>query len=190
MRPQPQPTRPRVDVRLARVGDAEGVVALQNAIYREGRWFVGDGPPGVGALAGRIRAAPPGQSLHLVATALRPSDGGRDGGRVVGWLELHRLQPDRLQHVAVLTLAVAADHRRRGIGRRLLRRALHWAPRVGIRKVSLHVRAGNRAAVALYHDEGFELEGRERDQVRTENGFEDNLLMARFVGPAAGEGSA
>jgi hypothetical protein len=43
------------------------------------------------------------------------------------------------------------------------------------------VRAGYRAAVALYRREGFELEGRERDQVCDAGVLEDNLLMAKFL---------
>jgi ribosomal protein S18 acetylase RimI-like enzyme len=43
------------------------------------------------------------------------------------------------------------------------------------------VRAGNEAAILLYKEEGFVLEGRERNQVRTREGYEDNLIMAKFL---------
>ena len=48
-------------------------------------------------------------------------------------------------------------------------------------KLQLSVRAGNGAAVALYEREGFVLEGCERNQVFDDGGFEDNLLMAKFL---------
>jgi ribosomal protein S18 acetylase RimI-like enzyme len=99
-----------------------------------------------------------------------------------GWLELHRMQPRRLQHVAVLTVAVAPAWRHRGLGRGLLRRCYVWARDVGVVKVSLNVRAGNAAAIALYLSEGFVEEGRERAQVRTDDGdLEDNVIMGRWV---------
>lgn len=159
-------------LRPATEADAAALVRLQRAIYREGRWFVGDGPPSQEALARRLRAVDPDSSLVLVAL---------DGEEAAGWLELHRLPPERLRHTAMLTIAVAARWRRRGLGRRLLRRAYRWAERAGVRKLSLNVRAGNRAARALYETEGFVIEGCERDHVRTDEGFEDNVIMAKFL---------
>jgi ribosomal protein S18 acetylase RimI-like enzyme len=83
-----------------------------------------------------------------------------------------------MEHVATLTLAVAAPARRRGVGRRLLRALTPWARRLGVRKLRLDVRAGNDAARALYASEGYRIEGIERDQIRDHDGFEDNVIMA------------
>lgn len=163
-----------MNIRPALPRDAAALAELQESIYREGRWFVGDGGVAPEALARRLRSLDPKRSLWLLAAA---------GGEPVAWLELHRMVPSRLDHVASLTLAVAKRWRRHGLGRRLLHACYPWAERVGVRKIRLDVRAGNAAAVALYRAEGFALEGRERDQVRVGGGFEDNLIMARFVRP-------
>jgi ribosomal protein S18 acetylase RimI-like enzyme len=170
---------PRPALRYAKPSDAEALRALQQEIYREGRWFVGDGPPSTAALQRQLRGLDPQQSLVLVATF---------GGAVCAWLELNRLQAQRLNHVAVLTLAVAQRQRRYGLGRELLGRAIAWARQVGIEKISLNVRSGNEAAIALYRATGFVQEGRERRHIRGDNGFEDNLVMAAFLngGPSAG----
>lgn len=136
---------------------------------------MGDGPPSESTLVARLRAEP-SLSLWLVA------EGESAGSPLLAWLELHRLPPVRLRHVATLTLAIAPEWRRRGLARALLSTAYEWASQVGVRKISLNVRAGNEAAIQLYRSEGFVLEGRERRQVRTEDGFEDNLIMARFLG--------
>jgi ribosomal protein S18 acetylase RimI-like enzyme len=104
----------------------------------------------------------------------------------LAWLELHRHLPRRLRHVAVLTLAVAASARRRGLGRALLWASYGWASEVGVEKVALHVRASNCAAITLYESEGFILEGCERSQIRTLQGYEDNLIMAKFLPPGGG----
>ncbi len=161
-----------VTIREARPRDARALVALQQGIYDEQRYFVGDGPPSVELLHRRLQALEPARSLYLVACR---------GRELVGWLELHRLQPKRLQHVAMLTLAVAASARRQGIASRLLADSYRWAAKQGVVKLQLNVRAGNRAAIALYEREGFVCEGREARQIRTEDGFEDNLLMAKFL---------
>ena len=167
----------RPALRNARPADAGALRALEEEIYREGSWFVGDGPPSVGALQRQLRSLDPHRSLVLVAAL---------GDGLCAWLELHRLQPRRLEHVAMLTLAVGRRYRRRGLGRALLERAIRWARRSGIVKIGLNVRAGNAGAIALYRGFGFVEEGRERRQVRTDAGFEDNLIMALFLDGSAG----
>lgn len=171
-------TPPGLEVRRARPADAGPVTRLLEVIYSEQLYFVGDAPAAASSLAARIAADDPDQSLYLVAA---------EGREVAGWLELHRSPAWRLKHVAVLTLAVAPAYRRRGVGRALMRRSYDWCRRVGVLKVSLNVRAGNAAAIALYGSEGFVLEGRERAQVRLRPGrdeFEDNLIMAKWLGDA------
>ena len=165
-------------VRLARRRDARAWRALQETIYAEGRWFVGDGPPSEAALAGRLQVVPHRRAAVWLAEL---------GGELLGWCEASRLQAQRLEHVAMLTVAVAARSRRSGVGAALLAQAEAWARQHGVRKLSLHVRSSNAPALALYRRSGFELEGVERGQVRDGDGFEDNLVMAKhLVPPEAG----
>jgi ribosomal protein S18 acetylase RimI-like enzyme len=159
-------------IRPARGSDAGAIVALLAEIYEEDRWFVGDGPPSAASLGRRIRGEDRSDTRFLVATA--------DRG-VAGWLELQRLVPEKLRHVGVLTLAVGRAYRRRGVATGLLRDAYAWARRQGVAKISLSVRANNVAAVALYEREGFVHEGRESRHIRTNEGYEDNLIMALFL---------
>ncbi len=165
-----------VNVRTATPDDAEAVRSLLAGIYREGGSFVGDGAESAGSLAARIGARTT-RSYYAVAV---------EGGALMGWLELHRPVARRLEHVAILTLAVAPPARRRGAARALLGAGYEWCRRVGVLKMSLNVRAGNAAAVRLYESEGFTLEGRERRQVKRlageGEGFEDNLVMGKWLG--------
>ncbi len=162
----------RAILRPATLSDAAGLHALYRSIYDEKSWFVGDGPPSAETLRGRLRGLEANRSLFMVAAS---------DEALWGWLELHRLPPKRLSHVAVLTLAVAAPYRQRGVAGALLTHAYGWAHGVGILKLQLSVRAHNRAARALYEREGFVLEGCERRQVYDAGVFEDNLLMAKFL---------
>lgn len=163
-------------VREAGRSDAAAVHRLLEGIYDEGGFFVNDSAESLSRLAARIGSAVAGRSLYLVAV---------NGQQVVGWLELHRPPAERLEHVAVLTLAVAPGARRQGVGRTLMHTAYDWCARVGVLKIALNVRASNVGAVALYEAEGFEHEGRERNQVRLVGsegeGFEDNLIMGRWL---------
>ena len=178
------PNRTRFRVRNATSEDAAALAILQKAIYDEEHWFVGDGPPSVEALARRLRSLEPKMSLYLVATG----SAAGTAGEVTAWLELNRLMATKMQHVAVLTLAVTAASRRQGVAGNLLSEAERWALRVGVEKISLNVRANNGAALKLYERSGFVLEGRERAHIRLERGFEDNLIMAKFLGSLEGAG--
>lgn len=56
----------------------------------------------------------------------------------------------------VKDIAVSADHRGRGIGRRLLDRSLSVLDASGVTHVKLEVRETNEAAIDLYRQFGFE----------------------------------
>ncbi|MFO1050999.1 MAG: GNAT family N-acetyltransferase [Planctomycetota bacterium] len=74
-------------------------------------------------------------------------------GRVaIGFLRLD-LAPDRS---AELTLIVDPRHRRRGIGRLLVEKALEEARRLGLRRLSALVRPDNEPALRLFTETGFE----------------------------------
>jgi ribosomal-protein-alanine N-acetyltransferase len=62
----------------------------------------------------------------------------------------------------VLTLAVTPDARRRGLGRRLLRKAMAEAAAAGALSLFLEVAADNASALSLYASEGFAEVGRRR----------------------------
>lgn len=59
----------------------------------------------------------------------------------------------------ILTVAVAPEHRRRGIARTLMLRMMRDAAGMGAAVLYLDVRESNEAARALYHSLGFEVTG-------------------------------
>jgi ribosomal-protein-alanine N-acetyltransferase len=73
------------------------------------------------------------------------------------------------------TFAVHPEARRRGLGRKLLARALQEATREGLTRVFLEVRRTNESAQKLYEQFGFKVEGVRRHYYR-DNG-EDAFLM-------------
>jgi ribosomal-protein-alanine acetyltransferase len=76
----------------------------------------------------------------------------------------------------VLRLTVDPMLRRRGHGRALLDALVAWAAAEGADEVTLEVRAGNAAAVALYAGAGFAVVGR---RPRYYADGEDAVLMTR-----------
>jgi ribosomal-protein-alanine N-acetyltransferase len=85
----------------------------------------------------------------------------------------------------LLTLAVAPEARRRGLGRKLVARFLYQARLRGSERAFLEVSARNAAAVALYESAGFEPAGRRRNYYITPDGERfDALVLARRVAAA------
>jgi ribosomal protein S18 acetylase RimI-like enzyme len=110
---------------------------------------------------------------HLVAI---------EGDRLVGYVTVQRERHPVMRHVASLAIAVAADARGRGIGRRLMEEAIGWATSVGIEKIVLSVYPHNEPALSLYRSLGFVEEGRLARHSRKSYGYEDEILMAVWIG--------
>jgi putative acetyltransferase len=103
-------------------------------------------------------------------------------GALVGELSLRAISPRRaVCHVATLGMSVKHDWRRKGVGRALMTEALAWAPTAGITRVELYVYARNAAAIALYEQLGFVVEGRRRNFIREGDAYLDDLVMARLL---------
>jgi [ribosomal protein S18]-alanine N-acetyltransferase len=88
-------------------------------------------------------------------------------GMIVSWVIVDEL------HIA--TIAVHPQHRRQGIGRRILTEALKDGYSTGLRHALLEVRAGNEAAQSMYRKFGFKVAGH-RPKYYKDNG-EDAILM-------------
>jgi ribosomal-protein-alanine N-acetyltransferase len=82
----------------------------------------------------------------------------------------------------VLNLCISDSMRRRGIGRRLLLALLVHARDRGIRDAFLEVRRSNRAAIALYHEFGFECVSQRRGYYQAQDGREDALVYRLELG--------
>jgi len=80
----------------------------------------------------------------------------------------------------LLTLAVAPEARRRGLGRKLLARFQYQASLRGAERAFLEVSAENVPAIALYESTGFARVGRRRGYYQTPSGQRiDALVLAR-----------
>lgn len=79
----------------------------------------------------------------------------------------------------LLTIAVAPEDRRRGLGRAILNRAIGCARARGTGRIFLEVAADNGAAVRLYDTTGFARIGRRPAYYRKPDGARvDALIMA------------
>jgi putative acetyltransferase len=163
-----------ITVRRAEPQDADQLVRLAAAVGREpGEWLLTTETWRSAADERRYLKA---VRRHSDAAVFVAVDGERD--MVVGRLSLARDPHPASAHVADLGLMVAAQYRRRGIGRALLTTAVEWAGFAGIRKLELHVFPWNEPAIRLYEGFGFEREGVRRGHYSRDGADVDALLMA------------
>jgi [ribosomal protein S18]-alanine N-acetyltransferase len=133
--------RPAISVRQAEVADCDVLSEIHTAAFRRG-WSEAEFEallvqPGTQALIAHYRNAFGRQSP-------------------AGFI-LFRLVADEAE---ILSVAVAPECRRRGIGKALLEEVLRYLYREGARGIHLEVEDGNRAAIALYRGMEFRESGR------------------------------
>jgi RimJ/RimL family protein N-acetyltransferase len=163
-----------VTIRPARPRDARSFVSFWRDIVAEGRYIRSERvahPTRV--YRRRFRRPWHDRSAQIVAI--------RDDN-VVGHLYIQREGHPVTRHVATLGISVAATERGNGIGTALMAESIRWARRVGVEKVVLSVYPHNTAAVALYRKFGFIEEGRLQRHSRKSSGYEDEILMATWIG--------
>jgi ribosomal protein S18 acetylase RimI-like enzyme len=96
----------------------------------------------------------PGFAVEIAAPQARVWVARSPGGALVGYLVAHRV----LDELQLLSIAVEAAARRRGVGRALIEGALASEP--GLRSLQLEVRADDPGAQAFYARLGFRALGR------------------------------
>ena len=169
-----------IEIRPAEPGDAAALVSLAAAVGREpGDWLLTTDVWRTVADERRYLRAVRRHADAAVFVAV-------DRGEIVGRLSIARDPHPASAHVADLGLMVAASHRRRGIGRQLLDRAVGWARDAGVRKLELHVFPWNGPAIRLYENFGFVREGLRRGHYRRDDDDVDALLMAFHLPSARG----
>jgi ribosomal protein S18 acetylase RimI-like enzyme len=104
-------------------------------------------------------------------------------GQVAGYVQLARATPlAASDHVRMISgIAVAAGHRRRGVGRALVDAAAAEARARGATRLTLRVLAPNSDARDLYESAGFVVEGTLRGEFVLDGELVDDVLMARSL---------
>ena len=131
-RPDAYPAPVGVKFRPMNAMDLVSVYALEKVAYKEDPWSMAQFKE---ELAGKNR-------WYLVAEFK---------GQVIGYVGALT----NGDAVDVLTLTVSPDHRRKGIGREMLRRLIDWSRNKKVSGIMLEMRVGNAEAYPLYLANGF-----------------------------------
>lgn len=101
-------------------------------------------------------------------------------GEVVGFLVFNRYQFHRLQHAGSMGMGIAEAYTNQGIGSKMIEHLIAWAKRQeNLEKICLGVVAVNERAISVYKRFGFVEEGRQKNQIKYEDGtYSDDIMMA------------
>ena len=102
-------------------------------------------------------------------------------GRVVGVVMLKPGTTKKTSHVAYLSIVVLKNYRGAGVGKRLMKAAIQWARRNGIRKLSLEVFASNERAIEFYKSCGFVEEARLKKHYSINDEYVDSVFMYMWL---------
>lgn len=102
-------------------------------------------------------------------------------GKIVGMVDIRRGRYLKTHHVAEIGICILKGYRRKGIGKKLMERAIEWAKKMGVMKAEVEVFATNKAAIALYKRLGFEEEGRRKKHYKIMGEYVDGIFMGKFL---------
>jgi diaminopimelate decarboxylase len=173
--PEPEADPPSgVEIRPARPRDLRSFLDHLRAVAAERRFIRTEHVPSRPSRLWRrrFRRSWTEEGASLVAIA---------GGKVIGSLGISREEGSITRHVASLGMSVDADWRGRGVGSALMSEALRWAHANRVEKLTLSVYPHNTRAIALYRKFGFTDEGRLSGQSKKSYGYEDEVIMSRWL---------
>ena len=103
--------------------------------------------------------------------------------KIAGIVNITADQRKRVRHIGDLFIVIGKKYWNNGLGSLLLEEVVEWAQASGIlRRLQLTVQTRNLAAVHLYQQHGFAIEGRQERGAYIEEGeFIDVYLMGRLI---------
>ena len=103
-------------------------------------------------------------------------------GQILGQLGLSVMNNPRRKHVANFGMAVKSSSRKQGIGSALVAAAIELAEKwLAVRRIELEVYTDNAAAIELYKNFGFVIEGTSKQYAFRNGEFVDVHIMAKLV---------
>lgn len=81
----------------------------------------------------------------------------------------------------ISNLSVSKEMQNQGIGTMLIQKAEECARSRGVKRLELETFSRNDKALRLYKKLGFVIEGTKKNAVRSDNGFDDVVFMAKYL---------
>ena len=165
----------KLEIREARLDDAEAIVRILNPIIAAGVYTVFDTPFTSDAEREYIRTFP-ARGVFLVAVK-QPED------RAVGFqsMEPFASYTHAFDHVGVLGTYVDLDCRHQGIATQLFQATFAAALEKGYEKILTFVRADNPVALHAYLSQGFRTIGTAKRHARIRGAYVDEIIIEKLL---------
>ncbi|GAB6442734.1 MULTISPECIES: GNAT family N-acetyltransferase [Bacillus] len=167
-------------IRLAKEVDAESVMDIRKEIILSEtttKFFIvspNNVPNEIDAEKEKIRKSNEKGNLYIVYEVDK---------KVVGFLIFNRYELDRLRHAGTMGMGIKEAYCNQGIGTKLIEFLIRWVKgQEGLEKICLGVVSINDRAIKVYKRMGFVEEGRQRNQIKYEDGsYGDDVLMGLYI---------
>jgi ribosomal protein S18 acetylase RimI-like enzyme len=156
-------------IRQISEGDIEGFHSCLDSIARERKYLGFIEAPSLEETRKSLTADMERNVIRLIAL---------DGSKVVGWCQIKAGSWEGYTHMGWLQMGVHKEYRGQGIGGTLLDQALQEAKKRGLERVELGVFASNLAAIRLYQNYDFQIEGRKKRARKLDGSYDDIVDMA------------
>ncbi len=101
--------------------------------------------------------------------------------KIVGWLDLYPNKKKFKAHVAGLIIGILDNYQHQGIGSLMIAKAIEFAKKHKIKKISTEVAANNVASQELLKKFRFTQEGRQEKELFIKGKYIDNLWFGRIL---------
>jgi RimJ/RimL family protein N-acetyltransferase len=155
-------------IRLAKEFDAEAIIDIRKEIIlseNTTKFFVSSPneiPSNINREKEKIRESYDKGNLYIVYELK---------GNVVGFLVFNRFEHQRLNHNGSMGMGIVKEYTNQGIGTKLIEFLFDWAKKQrDLEKICLGVISVNEREIKVYRRMGFVEEGRQRKQIKYEDG--------------------
>ncbi len=163
-------------IRTIRVSDAEQFLNLCKKLDTETQFMMLE--PGERTTTVEQQQA---QIEHLLPAENRAIFVAEHDGQLVGYLAAFGGEFKRNKHSVYIVIGILQDFTGQGIGTQLFLALEDWAHRQHIHRLELTVMTHNKAGIALYKKQGFEIEGTKRHSLLVNGLYVDEYYMAKLL---------
>ncbi|KRN30780.1 GNAT family N-acetyltransferase [Weissella halotolerans] len=161
-------------IRAVQLVDRHKVLKLKMTLDQESSFMLlspGERPNNVKIIEDELAGAIQAHDCYLVVES---------AGQLVGYLHARRGSYLKNRHSAYIVVGLLKSIQGRGIGTQLFGQLDQWAQEHEVRRLELTVMETNEAAKHLYAKMGFVVEGIRRQAIKTTEGYENEVYMAKY----------
>ncbi|OOZ38068.1 GNAT family N-acetyltransferase [Solemya elarraichensis gill symbiont] len=165
-----------ITIRQAEPNDAEALVKLFPALYRESDFLLLEHDEFNVSTEEEAKLIEQNRGSKSWVLFVAESE-----NELVGFLGGNGGKTKRNRHTVQIAMAVLEKAQGNGIGRQLLQVFINWASKNHYHRIELTVVETNNKAVSLYQSMGFEPEGIKHNSLKVNGRYINEHYMAKFI---------